>query len=364
MKSGFETWLNTPEGSATILECARTVQQQARRSSINLAQIFREEFVDDSQELRHIIASELTAYLLEHHTVVAQDIADDLRIGDISAITAKITTKFMNHLLDQRRTYHISPFHAYLRHLRKVISQATNVRYLPTDSGSFFAYSTDDSLVFLPHAWCGLPFDGWPSPSLPLSEIEKQAGMIHLSRFYWDEATCRYETEYLQPLRELTRFVFAKYTVVARRQDMATGCDSGLSESEAFDLLQTVNLAGDPLGPRQRQSERLDYDIIETELSRLAGHCLAGLDERQREMLWRASEGEKLDDIGQLLGEKGASTIHYQLKKARNHILKFWSLWGNAQLPGFAEEDEEEQFIFLEKIVHLCKERNGGRETL
>jgi hypothetical protein len=364
MKPGLIEWLKGPDGRAILLECAEDVEYQARKKSINLAHIFREEFVSDSNELRRIVASELTAYLLEHKDTVSKDISEDVSKGDTSAVTAKIVTKFLGHVIDKRRTYPVSPFHAYQRHLRKVISQATDVRYIPTDNGSYYAYSDAVDIDFLPYTYWGLVFDGWSAPSVPLAEIEEQVGMLLLSRFYWDEATCRYETEYLQPLRELTRFVFAKYPFIAQQKDVGTGGEEGMTESEKFDLLKPVHLAGDPLGPLHRQSERIDYDIIESELGKLAGQCCAGLDERQAEILWRASDGQTLDDIARHLGEKGPSNIHYHLKKAQSHIRKFWSLWGNAQLPGFAEEDEEEQFIFVEKIVQLCKERFGSREEI
>ena len=370
MKSGLIEWLKGPEGRAILLECAEDVEYQARKKSLNLAHIFREEFVSDSNELCRIVASELTTYLLEHQDTVSKDIFEDFSKGDTSAVTAKVVKKFLDHIIDKRRTYPISPFHAYLRHLRKVISladKAGKVRYIPPNDyndGSYFAYSDAEGIINLPYSYWGLPFDGWSVPVVPLAEIEEQVGMLSLSRFYWDEATCRYEMEYLQPLRELTRFVFAKYPFIAQRKDVGVGSDEVMTESEKFDLLKPVHLAGDPLGPLQRQSDRLDYDIIETELSKLAGQCCAGLDERQANILWRASEGQTLYDIARYLGEKGASNIHYHLKKAQSHIRKFWSLWGNAQLPGFAEEDEEEQFIFVEKIVQLCKERCGGREDI
>lgn len=363
MKTGLIEWLNNPDGKAAIHDCAKDIEQKARRGSVNLALIFKEEFFSDSNELRRVIASELTTYLLEHQDAVSKDISEDVSNNDISAITAKIVTRFLNHVIDKRRTYPISPFHAYQRHLRNVISKSTDVRYVPTDDGSFFAYS-DEDIDYLPYSYWGLPFDGWSSPTVPHSEIDEQAGMLSLSRFYWNEATGRYEMEYLQPLRELTRYVFAKYAFAARRQDIKADSDEGITDSETFDLLKPVQLAGDPLGSLHRESAGLDYDVIENELSRLAGQCLAGLDDRQAEILWRAAEGQKLDEIARHLGEKGPSNIHYHLKKAQSHLRKFWSLWGNAQLPGFNEEDEEEQFIFAEKIAELCKNRCGGREGI
>jgi len=364
MKPDFIEWLNSTDGSTTLLKCAKDVENQARKKSVNLAPIFKEEFVTDSNELRLIIASELTTFLLNNSDAVSKDIHEDFKIGDISAVTAKIVHKFLMHLIDKRRTYPVSPFHAYQRHLRKVISQASEVRYVPTDNGSYYAYSDADGIAYLPYAFCGLSYDDWLNPSVPQSDIEEQSGMLSLSRFYWDEAANKYETEYLQPLRELTRFVFAKYSFIAKRHDINSGMDGEIAESEALDYLKLSYLPGDPLGPLKRQSERLDYDIIESELTSLAGKCLVGLDERQSEILWRASEGQTLDDIARYLGEKGPSNVHYHLKKAQSHIRKFWSLWGNAQLPGFVEEDEEEQFIFVEKIVQLCKERCGGREGI
>ncbi|OHB54685.1 MAG: hypothetical protein A2Y12_19185 [Planctomycetes bacterium GWF2_42_9] len=364
MKLGLIEWLKGPDGRVILLECAEDIEYHARKKSLNLAHIFREEFVSDANELRRIVASELTTYLLEHQDAVTRDISEDVSKGDISAVTAKIVTKFLSHVIDKRRTYPVSPFHAFQRHLRKVISQATEVRYIPTDNGSYYAYTDAVNIDYLPYTYWGLAFDGWSSPSVPLAEVEEQAGMLCLSRFYWDEATCRYETEYLLPLLELTRFVFAKYPLIAQRKDVGAGGVDGMTETEKFDLLKPVHLAGDPLGPLQRQSDRLDYDIIEYELSKLADQCCAGLDERQTEILWRASDGQTLDEIARRLGEKGPSNIQYHLKKAQSHIRKFWLLWGNAQLPGFAEEDEEEQFIFVEKIVQHCKEHYGGREGI
>ncbi|MDD2364545.1 MAG: hypothetical protein PHN84_00125 [Desulfuromonadaceae bacterium] len=364
MKTGLNEWLNSSDGKAVIYDCAINIDLKARRSSINLAQIFSEEFTSDSKELRDIIAAELMMYILEHHEAVGRDISEDVKNKDISAIAAKINTRFLNHVIDKRRTYPVSPFHAYQRHLRNVISKSSDIRYVPTDDGSFFAYSDDEFIDYLPYSYWGLSFEGWSSPTVPHSEIDEQAGMLSLSRFYWNEASGKYELEYLQPLRELTRFVFAKYSFAAKRQEIKTGSDEGTIESEAFDLLKPIQLAGDPLGSRHRQLADLNYDVVENGLKILADQCLSGLDDRQAEILWRAADGQKLDEIAKHLGEKGPSNIHYHIKKAQSHIRKFWSLWGNAQLPGFNEEDEEEQFIFAEKIAELCKKRCGGREGI
>jgi hypothetical protein len=364
MNTGIGVWLQSPEGVAVLLACAADIERVAYRNSLNLGRIFGEDFVGDSQEWRRIIASELAMYLLQHQTAVAGDIADDVAAGATSALTAKITTRFQSHLLDKQRTEAVSPFHMYLRHLRKVISQTDDVRYLPTDKGSFYAYSDRDDLICLPYVWWDLPFEDWPSPSVPISEIDDQSGMRTLSRHYWNEAVCRQDQEYFQPLRELTRFVFAKYPYVFQRQDVSAAGHDRDAGPDAMEAWQPTQLPGDPLGPPRRHSAFPDYDVIETELLRLASICSVGLDDRQAEILWRAAAGETLAGIARQLGEKGPSNIHYQLKKAQGHIRKFWSLWGNAQLPGFAEEDEEEQFIFVGKIVHLCKERTGGREAI
>lgn len=364
MKNGLAEWLSTPDGRDALSLCSNYVEREARRKGIDLPQLFKEEGCYAANDMKVIIINELVAFLLEHQEAVVLDVAEDEAVGDISAVSSKITTKFIMHLLDKRRTYPVSPFHAYLRQLRKVLSQAEEVRFDPGDGcGSFFAYTTEESIPFLPHSHWDLPFDEWPSPSVPHAVIHERVGILPLSRFYWDEATIRYAAEYLYPLKELCRFVFANYTVSAQPWQ-PKGLDSE-GDTPFFEMEQArpARLPGDPLGTYSRQSERLDYDIIETQLTQLAGQCMAGLTDRQGEILVYAADGENLSEIARRIGES-RYRIEQQLEMTRQHILRFWSLWGNAQLPGFTEEDEEEQLIFIEKIVELCKNRIGGREGL
>jgi len=363
MKNGLVEWLKSDEGKSVLFQCSYDIVFKAQKGSINLEHIFNDMVSPGTSELQQIIASELVTFLLEHQTAVVNDISADQAAGDISAVSAKITTKFFKHILDKRRTYPVSPFHAYHRHLREIISkagEAGSLRYLPTDYGSYFAYSTKEALDFLPHSYWGQAFDGWASPALSHTDAEVQAGMLFLSRFYWDEATIRYETEYLHPLKELTRFIFAKYSFLAQRQELGSDNGEDGSRDRTLDQMKPVQLAGDPLGSLTRQSERLDYDIIETELSDLAEKCAEGLEEKQIEALLLAADGENLSEIARRTGET-RHIAEKHLKSAQTHILRFWSLWGNAQLPGFAAEDEEEQLIFIEKIVQICKKHHGGR---
>lgn len=361
MTSELTTWLQRAECYDVLLNCADFVIGKARRSAIQLDLLFQEEIRDNADALPQVVAGQLWQFLKERGDRVVAAAAERLVRNDMAGFMSLLADSFLVACLEERRTYAVNPSYAYYRHLRHVLSKAEDVRYEATRRGSFYAYSAAPDLATLPQDQWHLSYGDWPNPAVPFKEIHEKPAILRLSRFYWDETVVRLVAEYLLPVKELNRFVVAKYPLghsVSNETSLAPEDRDADCGSFSFDEILVTDAHNDVLGSMARQNPRLDCDVIETELETLAQDTLAELTDRQRTILLRVDEGATLDEIARELGEKGASNIHYHLKKAYQAMKRKWSLWGPPSLAQFSEVEEEEFFIFYDKVIELCK--NGG----
>lgn len=364
MTAQFERWLHSEDCLALLLSCADYVICKAKRSTIRLEILFEEEITKDPSMLAQLVASHLWEFLKGKGGAVAVQAAACVAAGDVSAFMTTVTDRFLAACLDERRTAAVNPAYAYYRHLRHVLSKSEEVNYKPTRHGSFYAFSFAESLQCLPKSNWDLSYNDWPRPVVPAAGIHEKSGIMQLSRIYWDETVMRFLDEYFLPIRELNRYVGCNYTI---------GCDVAL-ESQLYaedgqyggtpllyDEVLVTDAQHDPFGSRRRQNPHLDCDIIEAELDTLALDTLTELTQRQRTILLRVEDGATLEEIARELREKGASNIHYHLKKAYQVMKRKWSLWGPPSLAQFSEVDEEEFFIFYDKVIEICKNGVGCR---
>ena len=114
----------------------------------------------------------------------------------------------------------------------------------------------------------------------------------------------------------------------------------------------------------KRQTPELDRDIVDNELEMLAQDCVTGMSERQRLLLLMKMEDDlTYEEIGLRLNESSPSKLQYHFKKSLEAIRHKWSLWGPPSLKQFADVDEEEFYLFYEKVISICKNGQAFRSN-
>ncbi len=355
MTSDFSTWLSSKDCRTLLTSCSLQVLARAKRNTIDLAHLYQEELSDDPGALAQVITGQLWLFLREKLEAISTIAGELLARGDLSGFITTIADRFLASCIETRRTYAVNPYYASYRRLRTVLSQSGEALFTATRRGSYFAYPTIPDPPRLPPEQWGVSYREWSHPGVPLKEVledENKPALLKISRCYWDESVIRLMAEYLIPVKELNRFLFAKYP-------LGRGIDNeaALASDNGVPVLEELRITdpNDSFGYLNRQAPRLDADLIEESLKELAQDCLTELTDRQRLLLLRAEAGMTLDEIARELGEKGPSTIHYQLKKAYQVIRRKWSLWGPPALRGFTEVDEEEFWIFYDAVIECCK---------
>ena len=114
----------------------------------------------------------------------------------------------------------------------------------------------------------------------------------------------------------------------------------------------------------KRQQPVIEADVIDSQLDMLAHDCAVEMTGQERFILSHLDAGEKLDDIAAVLKMKGPSNVSYYQKKAYRKIHDKWSLWGPPSPKQFIEVDEEEFFMFYEKVIGYCKNVKSCREGI
>ena len=355
MTPDFNTWLGSDTCRTLLTSCASQVLARAKRNTIDLAHLFQEELTDEPGALAQVITGQLWLFLRGTSDAISTVAGELLVRGDLPGFITTVADRFLADCIETRRTYAVNPYYAYYRRLRTVLSQSGEALFTATRRGSYFAYPTIPDPPLLPLTHWGESFKDWPHPGVPFKEVlkeENKPALLKISHCYWDESVIRVMAEYLIPVKELNRFLFAKYP-------LGRGIDNeaALATDAGAPVLEELRITdpNDSFGYLTRQAPRLDADLIEESLEDLAQDCLTELSERQRLILLRAEAGATLDEIARELGEKGPSTIHYQLKKAYQVIRRKWSIWGPPALREFTEVDEEEFWIFYDAVIESCK---------
>lgn len=356
MEPVFDTWADSEECYAILHLCARQVIRRANKLSLQLDDNYL-----DADDYLAAVTAQLWQFMREHADSIAKKATVLLISGDESAFMTYLAQAFLADCVDKRRVD--SPFHSYYRHMRAVLSREESIRYEPQGlRGSYYAYSQDAALTLLPERFLQDEFADWNKPALPFRDIHQRSAMLTLSRHFWDESLRHLLAEYLLPIRDLVRFLTLSYPIIFT---VTTESESDTPDDDAADPGRTDRLHCSAESRIQdawkRHSPALDLDIIDSQLDMLAQDCAAELSDRQKTALHLHDQELTLEEIARQLGEKGASNVHYHLKKARTVLKRRWSLWGPPLLREFSEVDEEEFFLFYEKVISFCKKGSEAR---
>lgn len=354
MKDVFHSWLESNDCYELLYHCSGQVISRAQKKAINLEAVFQDAVTDSLDDLTHVVASELWQFLKEKSQRVAERASDKLVQRDMSGFMEVLIGMFLDHCRDKRRTYSIDPVYAYYRSLRTVLSESKAVNTQTSRRGTYYAFSFDESLQQLPYEYWDQPYHDWKQPPLNPHDIFESPAIRELARLFWLEALDRFTEAYLLPVKELSRFLNSKYQICCT---VERECDGSHDEEETRSL-DNISLSAyhldDLLGQGARQNSRIEMDLIETELERLAMDCLASLTETERIVLARTESGIKMVDIAIELRMKGASNISPYKDKAYEKIRRSWSLWGLASPKMFGDIDEEEFWIFYDRVIGFC----------
>lgn len=360
----FSTWLNSPECFNDLLPCARLVIRRAEQLGITLDDSYMDS--GSNREYQNAVASNLWQFLREEAESLAVKASRLLAGRDSKGLASFISKEFIDTCIDQRRTD--SPFHAYYRHMRTVLSDTQGIFYksIPRKC-SYYSWSDRTDLGYLPddHDFCTryLNYDDWSSSDTPFSKIQEKSEMIRLSRHYWDESLRIILEEYLLSIRGLVTFVSIKYPLIPKVEyasDMDSDDADGLPSTLGESLISPDASTDDASWIRQRPL--LAQSIVEVDLEKIARDCVAGLNETEKTVICGLDSRMTLAEIAARLGMKGPSNVSYHQKAAFDKLRTAWSLWGQPDSEHYAVAEEEQQ-IFFKKVVEICKETNGCRDS-
>ena len=366
MNNAFETWVNSPECYEILRICARQVSSRAGRLGIVLDDAPIE--LENRDDYLSAVAGDLWQFLKGNADKIAQQATTLLVAGDDDAFMAFVCQKFLDDCIEERRTS--SPFQIYYRRMRTLLSGLSKNDGICYEAqarkGSYYAYSLRSNLEKLPDRLSGQDYAGWHACDIPFSNIFEKPAMLGLSRHFWDESLREFLIEYLLPIRELVRFAFAKYPLMLTVEYIdaqGEGADDGDNIISLENRLVDTNAAKEFDDSWKRQLPVIEADVIDTQLDCIAQDCVAEMTEQERIILYRVDAGEKLEAIAALLEMKGPSNVSYHQKKAYGKIHQKWSLWGPPSLLQFADVDEEEFFMFYEKVIGFCKTVETCRDS-
>ena len=360
MNDAFKTWLSSKECHAVLKSCSIQVIKRAERLSIQLddAYLYRNDYLD-------AVTNQLWEFVKDRADKIAQKATSLLVSGDEDAFMAFLSREFIDFCLDKRRE--ASPFHAYYRHVRTVLSEATRIRFEPKGrKGSYYAYSDSQSLDFLPDNLIVQSYTAWPKADVGFSEIHGKPAILKLSKLFWDESFKVLLSEYLLPVREMVRYVTTVYPLLMSEStessfDVADD-DDGASQSLGDRLITSADSRDDDAW--KRQLPILELDIIDSQLDDLARDCVSELSDKQKLLILMKVEDElTYEEICSRIGESNPSKLHYHVRNGLEIIRQKWSLWGPPSLKQFAEVDEEEFFMFYEKVITFCKTAETCRDS-
>lgn len=362
MTDSFITWINSIECFDVLCVCARQVAKRASSNGIILDDTYLEE--SNRKDFYTAVATNLWQFIKERVDRIAEEGTTLLLSGDSKKFMDYICGEFLDHCKDQRRTD--TPYYAYYRHMRTVLSQVDGICYKPiARKGSFYAWSSASDLEFLPdNASIDQDYGNWTASTVLFSDIHEKPAMLQLSRHYWDEALHYFLSEYLLPIRELVKYVATKYPLMIT-VEYTSGHNDDSDENDNRNTLENgfidPNIALDD-DSWKRQLPTLPYDIIDTQLEVLARDCVSDLTKDERIILCRIDSNIKLEDIARELGMKGPSNVSYHQKNCYVKIRKKWKTWAIPDSEHYSLE-EDEQFIFFKKIIEICKEADKCRDS-
>lgn len=366
MNSPLHTWLQNPDCLSILKLCADQIISRAVRASIVLEDAYLE--AEDRDAYRTAIATDLWQFIKTDADNIAAKGTVLLVQNDEHAFMAFIASKYLDYCKDRRRSQ--SPFHDYYRKVRSVLSESEEVCYhAMTRVGAWYAFSANPDIERLPERLTPGEdaYSSWPViESIYSDSLYNNPAIIKLARHFWDHALLCFLAEYFLPVRELVRFVFSKYPMtfsISHGDTIPRSEGEPTTEHSLENVLVDHRIHSSFDDAWKRQQPAFDHDLIDHHLEQIAQDCVAQLAENERVVLLALDEGKTLTDTASALGLKSASNVSYHQKKAYMIIHHHWSLWGPAKAREFSEVDEEEFFMFYEKLILICKNKKTCRDS-
>ncbi len=122
MNDAFKAWLSSHECYAVLKLCAVQVIKRSERLSLQLDDAYL-----DRNDYLEAVTNQLWDFMKDRAGKIAQKATSLLVSGDEDAFMAYLSQEFIDFCLDKRRE--VSPFHAYYRHVRSVLSEEDIVRF-------------------------------------------------------------------------------------------------------------------------------------------------------------------------------------------------------------------------------------------
>ncbi len=333
--SDLQEWLKSPACFSILLKTiAPIIRAKAISQRIDLNAIGMDDDVN-------ALASCLWEFLCDKQERL-NDLNAVIRDKNDSLLVSIIINRFFAYCVDERRSS--SPFHAYYQHMRKILSEAEGVQYLPETGGSFYAWAKNQSATSLPKGT--LPEDSfidWSLPGIDAKDIRKKPHMITLSRFFWDEAMKRQGNECLIPIRDLTSYVAAIYGF----EKLESG--QIVSEGDEYDSDIVSRIEDDS------SFYKPDKSLIEEQLESRAKRLVDFWGAKERHLfLLRFDQQLTLEDAASETGYKSAAAVDYQIKKLVSSVRDSWEQWQFGFSSGDDDTDAEQDYFF-DRLIYFCK---------
>jgi hypothetical protein len=356
MGTTFYSWIESKECLDVLAGCAKQVALRASQMGILLEDAYLEQ--ECRADFNKAVAADLWQFLKINAEQLSSKATTLLVSGDTRKFATFIVSSFLDYCLDKRRTD--SPFHAYYRHMRTVLSQADDIQYRAEQRrGAYYAWCDKTDLTLLPDTYefnqQHLNYTAWAASTVPFSDIHEKPAMLKLSRHYWDEALQRLVQLYLLPIRGLVAFVATKYPLIPKQTELDHVDGNDEDENAEGRLGRTIY-------DHQQQMPQLPIDIIDTALETLARDCANELTATERTILIMQAEQQTLNDIARHLGMKGASNVSYHQEKAYRKLRLKWSLWALPDSEHYSVAAEEQE-LFFKKVIAFCKDLDACRDN-
>lgn len=300
------------------------------------------------------IISEFWAYLKEKPKQI--DFIQDILNEDITKFMNKISLKFINYLIDERRER--VPWRRYYQHLRRILSEelknkrpnftykAIKGRAKSQYTGkSYYAFSGEKNLpIATPDLWGpheNSNYKDWnvAKDASNLTEtINNKDTMLFLAEHFWNCSVEIFKGKHLLPIQQLTNYVFTNYIIEGREIEYPAYEDN--DRQVEFEDKEVLHIT--------------DYRLLAKRVEELADTLVHGWNRSQKVIfLKRYKDRMTLQDIER----SGHKSANYNLNKIENSIKEQWSLWGFLDV---SDDDREELFLhFHQKVIEFCEKAVG-----
>lgn len=354
-------WLRGDDCNSVLESVARTILRRTARMLLPPTLLELDNFAVDQANVRAV-----SVFLWEFLNGIGESkkniLSNNLRPTDTRCLSEKIIKLFLQHCQDKRRTYPVSPYHAFYKHMCDVLRDADHVNTQSTAKHTYYAYSHATDLPLLADGESNRlrqeGFRDWPHPSIPAKDISENAEMLKLSLFYWNETISRLGRDLFLPVRDLLGFVNEKYDLDSLMRIKCEPSDKTLTSDhvESFSANEQLvgNHAHDTCGYYEKQHNSPEDRIAREQLVRIAERLALSWKPTTRQVFhWMYTEDKTMEEIAGILGYAGPSSIYSHKQKI---IVSMQELRKQMEAIGSTAESFKEEFgIFFDSLAEYCK---------